>query len=195
MNANYYIGTYLCFYASNPPSYPKQLCGKCNHFEKCFNFLFKKKDMETKEVKIECPEGFEIDKEKSTFEKIVFKKKEKELPKTWSDYVNNFGRTQLVNYFRDNTISYNGVTLSGEHLEQLFTLFKLIKLRDCYNDGWKPDLNDLTQFKYTIFVNCGDPICYTNTQDSHVLAFKTRELRDEFYRNFKDLIEQAKELI
>ena len=30
-----------------------------------------------KEIKIEIPEGYEIDKEKSTFEKIVFKKKEK----------------------------------------------------------------------------------------------------------------------
>lgn len=154
-----------------------------------------KYNMETKEVKIECPEGFEIDKERSTFEKIVFKKKEKKLPKTWSDYVNNFGRTQFVNCFRDNTISYNGVTLSGEHIEQLFTLFKLIKLRDCYNDGWKPDWNDLTQFKYTIVSNHGDLIRYTNTEYSRVLAFKTRELCNEFYINFKNLIEQAKELI
>ena len=30
--------------------------------------------METKEMKIEVPQGYEIDKEKSTFEKIVFKK-------------------------------------------------------------------------------------------------------------------------
>lgn len=30
--------------------------------------------METKEMKIQAPEGYEIDKEKSTFEKIVFRK-------------------------------------------------------------------------------------------------------------------------
>ena len=30
--------------------------------------------METKEVKIEVPQGYEIDRQKSTFEKIVFKK-------------------------------------------------------------------------------------------------------------------------
>ena len=41
--------------------------------------------METKELKIQVPEGYEIDKEKSTFEKIVFKKVEKELPKSWED--------------------------------------------------------------------------------------------------------------
>ncbi len=33
--------------------------------------------METKELKIQIPEGYEIDKENSTFEKIVFKKKKK----------------------------------------------------------------------------------------------------------------------
>ena len=38
-------------------------------------------EMENKELKIEVPQGYEIDKENSTFEKIVFKKVEKELPK------------------------------------------------------------------------------------------------------------------
>ena len=41
--------------------------------------------METKEMKIQVPEGYEIDKENSTFEKIVFKKVENELPKSWED--------------------------------------------------------------------------------------------------------------
>ena len=31
--------------------------------------------METKEIKIQVPEGYEVDNEKSTFENIVFKKK------------------------------------------------------------------------------------------------------------------------
>ena len=38
--------------------------------------------METKELKITIPEGYEIDKEKSTFEKIVFKKKDTK-PRSW----------------------------------------------------------------------------------------------------------------
>nr|DAU65294.1 MAG TPA: hypothetical protein [Caudoviricetes sp.] len=42
-------------------------------------------EMENKELKIEVPQGYEIDKENSTFEKIVFKKVEKELPKSWED--------------------------------------------------------------------------------------------------------------
>ena len=41
--------------------------------------------METKELKIQIPEGYEIDKEKSTFEKIVFKKKDTN-PRSWEEY-------------------------------------------------------------------------------------------------------------
>ena len=45
--------------------------------------------MEEKKLKINIPEGYEIDKEKSTFEEIVFKKVEdpfSKLPKTWKEY-------------------------------------------------------------------------------------------------------------
>ena len=41
--------------------------------------------MERKEIKIEVPQGDEIDRQKSTFEKIVFKKIP-ENPKTWEEY-------------------------------------------------------------------------------------------------------------
>lgn len=41
--------------------------------------------METKELKIIIPEGYEIDKDKSSFEKIIFKKKE---PTRWRDCKN-----------------------------------------------------------------------------------------------------------
>ena len=44
--------------------------------------------MEEKEVRISIPEGYEIDNEKSSFEKIVFKKiKSGEVIKTWDDLV------------------------------------------------------------------------------------------------------------
>ena len=41
-----------------------------------------------KELKIEIPQGYEIDHQKSTFEKIVFKKADPftKLPKTWKEY-------------------------------------------------------------------------------------------------------------
>lgn len=39
-----------------------------------------------KEFKIQVPEGYEVDKEKSTFENIVFKSK---YVKRWEDLPNN----------------------------------------------------------------------------------------------------------
>ena len=42
--------------------------------------------MEEKKLKINIPEGYEIDRDNSTFEEIVFKKVEDplaKLPKTW----------------------------------------------------------------------------------------------------------------
>ena len=47
--------------------------------------------MENKEINIIAPEGYEIDKEKSTFEKIVFKKISDNLPKTWEELKNISG--------------------------------------------------------------------------------------------------------
>lgn len=41
--------------------------------------------METKELKIEIPNGYEIDRKKSTFENIIFRKVERNLPKTRKD--------------------------------------------------------------------------------------------------------------
>ena len=38
-----------------------------------------------KTLKINVPEGYEIDKEQSTFENIVFKEIKKELPKSWEE--------------------------------------------------------------------------------------------------------------
>ena len=53
--------------------------------------------METKELKIEIPQGYEIDYQKSTFEKIIFKKNPRE-PK-------NLGRLLFINERKNYTLS------------------------------------------------------------------------------------------
>ena len=49
--------------------------------------------METKELKITIPEGYEIDKDNSTFEKIVFKKKDTK-PRSWKEYFEQYKNVQ-----------------------------------------------------------------------------------------------------
>ena len=62
--------------------------------------------METKEIKINCPEGYEIDKENSTFECIKFKKKEE--PK-FSDYDGKFNIVEGYYVAEDGLIhTYDG---------------------------------------------------------------------------------------
>ena len=160
--------------------------------------------METKEMKIQVPEGYEIDKENSTFEKIVFKKVENELPKNWCDlkfikgfFVNGESEIKEINETRDKILAIEGnrnVFPNREEAEACLALSQLCQLRDRYNDGWKPNWNDGTN-KYSIYFT-RDEIDGVCEYCSHrVLAFKTLELRDKFVENFRGLIETAKPLL
>lgn len=144
--------------------------------------------METKEMKIQVPEGYEIDREKSTFEKIVFKKIERKLPKRWEElefidgfFVSSLSDIAKIGNNTTNDENNKNVFPTKEEAEACLALAQLCQLRDRYNDGWKPNWEDGTK-KYTIYFN-------------KILAFKTKELRDKFLENFRDLIEQAKPLL
>ena len=157
--------------------------------------------MERKEVKIEVPEGFEIDREKSTFEKIIFKKVERDLPKRWEDLY------EVKGWFVD---SQSDVVTSGdmrtadsvknrfptkEEAEACLALAQLCQLRDRYNNGWKPNWEDGNLDKYLIEVRCGELTKTSSNLYQRLLAFKTGNLRDKFLENFRDLIEKAKPLL
>ena len=45
--------------------------------------------MDIKEIKIKIPDGYEIDRDNSTFECIKFKRIEKKPPKTWEEFCEN----------------------------------------------------------------------------------------------------------
>ena len=166
--------------------------------------------MEQKEIKINCPEGFEIDKENSTFECIKFKPIKKELPKTWKEFCENnnikdgehfiddYSNVKEVyikiNTDRDNDSDRN-VLPSKKLAEAVLALCQLIQLRDCYNDGWKPDWTCNFQEKFCIYIDDNTVNVGTYTQANRILAFETEKLRDEFLENFKDLIEIAKPLL
>ena len=158
--------------------------------------------MKNKELKIEVPQGYEIDKEKSTFEKIVFKKVEKELPKSWEEldivkgfYVNSLseiaetGEETCAEEYNRNTFP------TKEEAEAVLALAQLCQLRDRYNDGWKPNWRTGSEIKYCIIVDENKIVESQYITLNRVLHFKTPELRDEFLENFRDLIETAKPLL
>ena len=155
---------------------------------------------------IEIPEGFELKKVSDTEYKIV--KKEKVLPKTWEEFCELYpikedeyfiesgsNITRATCTFRKNRLSCNdrNVLPSKEKTEAILTLCQLIQLRDCYNDGWKPDWNEDSN-KYVIYFFGDKPTSTINAGCAKILAFKSEELRDEFFDNFKYLIEKLKPL-
>ena len=149
--------------------------------------------METKEVKIEVPQGYEIDKEKSTFEKIVFKKIP-EKPKTWEDYCkltkgsrsNYATTTNMVNKDRY-TGTYNEFT-TKERAEQFIALGKLLQLRDYWVGDWKRNSDNI----YIIYKNV---IMAAVHNSDFPLTFPTRKMAEEFKNCFEDLIKQAYPLV
>ena len=157
--------------------------------------------METKEFKIQVPEGYEIDRENSTFENIIFRKAERKLPKAWKDllfvegwFIN--GKCYIIETGKLITQEYNKNTFpTKEEAEACLALAQLCQLRDRYNGGWKPNWNSMAETKYVIEIFKNNIVKNLYGGKHRILAFKTEELRDKFLENFEDLIEIAKPLL
>lgn len=161
-----------------------------------------------KEMKIIPPDGYEVDKENSTFECIKFKPVKKALPETWEEfcevysiqkeetYINNICMLNPVKNKRNRSpLTDRNVLPSEEMAEAVLALCQLIQLRDCYNQGWKPDWNNGYVYKACIEFNRNTIICSRHQTLSRILSFESEELRDKFLENFKDLIEIARPLL
>lgn len=136
-------------------------------------------------IKLHVPEGFEIDKETSTFEEIVFRPIAK-LPKTWEEFVKMVGREEAGKIYKMN------------RSEASIALTQLIVLRDHYRDGWVPVWNENStriSFKYCIVLRFGNYQIDTFSNTCHLLSFQNEKVAREFINSFKDLIEEASPLI
>ena len=155
-----------------------------------------------KEINIEVPQGYEIDKEKSTFEKIVFKKvedlpmsfDEMKIPEYWGIY------NTILSKHKNNG-NYTGgcfgmpIYPTKEYAEAFWALSKLIWLRDAWNKGWNPDWRNSKERKYVIIVVYDAVKAEEGYVGQVILAFEKRETRDKFLHQFKNLIETAKPLL
>lgn len=157
-----------------------------------------------KELNIQIPEGYEIDKDKSTFEKIVFKKKEEE-PISW-------GRLESIAgwYVEDcsavvrsgsnpiaDSVNMN-IFKEKEQAEATIALAKLSHLIPAYikryyseNPDWKPDWNKSSP-KYAIFPRSNVLIADFVVYYQRLCVFPTWEIAKRFFEEQKELLEQAK---
>lgn len=78
-----------------------------------------------------------------------------------------------------------------ETAEAYAVLPKLIRLRDKYNEGWKPDYQSGDN-KFTIAIYDDEwDLDYTSSV-KRLFVFKTSKIRDNFFNDYKDLLEIAK---
>ena len=163
-----------------------------------------------KEMKITAPEGCEIEKVELVdgVAVVTFREKKRKLPKSFEEFCELFPKTKGEFYTNANSSILKDVsederskTTDANLLpncataEAVLALCQLIQLRNAYNGDWVPDWNDTDEKKYIIACgNFGDIEHWTAYSACRLLAFKTAELRDEFLRCFRPLIEKLKPL-
>ena len=98
--------------------------------------------MKTKEIKIQIPEGYEIDKENSTFECVKFKPIKKNI--TYEDVCNKlFSKDKVGFYITDDGVIDNGIidyyavdknnATNRKQLERILALNQLLNIAEYYN--------------------------------------------------------------
>ena len=155
--------------------------------------------MEEKKLKINIPEGYEIDRENSTFEEIVFKKVEdpfSKLPKTWKEYCKQTVGCKSYFWSSPDSIlkswferSYNEF-MTEERVKQYVALGKLLQLRDYWVKGY-------SEFRYAEYGDRldGTAICDWCENINHPLTFPTKEMAEKFKECFGYLIKKAYPLV
>lgn len=123
--------------------------------------------METKELKIQAPEGYEIDKENSTFECIKFKLIKKNI--TYKDvcnklfehsyyFINEHGL--IIFYTGKNKFDANNA-LTSHQLKRLLALNQLLNIAEYYNRLHSTAINT-----YTIVYNKVDKMYHVDMSSS-----------------------------
>ncbi len=144
-----------------------------------------------KELKIEIPEGHEIDREKSTFEKIIFKKVGKpmswgELKKIGGYYID--GGSEVSQHMPQGTRwGDRNVFPTKQDAESALALAQLLQLRKAWIGEWEA-IWDGGRFMYVI-TRCKkylDIDCLSSSYGE--LSFPTEKMALDFLEAFKDLI-------
>ena len=164
--------------------------------------------MENK-ITINVPDGYEIDKENSTFERIVFKKKHT-YPKSWEEFCENnkilseeyciafdshISKIRLNDRHRSCEGDRN-LCKTEEEAEAFLALIQLKRLWHEYVDNYSGKVDDYYFIDFFTSINgCQCRVLPTCSVISKFLfKFPSRELALEFLTNFRDLFIKASPL-
>lgn len=136
-------------------------------------------------------------------------KKIYELPKTWEEfcnsnsisvgeaYINMKSRVEVYEtYIHRDPEEDKYILPSEEAAKAHLAYMQLHQLRDKWRQGWKPFSNGKELF-FTISrgVNDHKPVVVSTLYYGRFLSFPTKDLAEYFLYNYRDLIEQAGDLI
>lgn len=178
-------------------------------------WLYKEKKEETIEgknndnwAKWDLPDGYEFQDERGNVIKtdvIKLVKKRPQYPKTYEECCKVLNLTKYPPALVPNKV---GFITQYEDFPYYYEIQKLAQLLVCRNAYWKiageqmglgkpwePDWLNVEQDKFVIYTH--DNVIWLNhfVLGHNVLAFPITEMRDAFYKNFKDSIETCKELL
>ena len=154
-------------------------------------------------IEIEVPDG-----KKAVWKdgKVIFEDIKPQLPETWKEFCHNYEVQKGECYISpdsDIETTFPGVRLeysdrnilpSEKAAERHLALMQLHQLRDCYRQGWKPDWT-IPKSNFAIFYMKGRYTVEEFIYSREFLTFQTREIASKFLTNFRELIEEAGDLI
>ena len=170
--------------------------------------------METRQIKISLDTAKRLYEQGGEYRDIAltaFKEHEligDRLPKTWQEFCYSNDR-KPNEAFISNGSEINCVTEQHERkfyqdrnllpskqaAEQHLALMQLHQLRDYYNDNWHCNWKNEYEKNAVIVRSHGELKIYAEWAITTFLTFKSMELAQEFLTNFRELIEQAGDLI
>ena len=120
------------------------------------------------------------------------------LPKTWDEYCIKHGEvgdrikaSLNTTYMTINRYVFSDCKQAQAHIAKM----KLHLLRDDYRIGWVPEWGNIDDSKFVIEM-AGNELAVENYGITrHFLAFQDEKRANEFLTNFRELIEEAGDLI
>ena len=120
------------------------------------------------------------------------------LPKTWDEYCAKQGevgdkiKASLdIAYMTINKHIFSDYKQAQAHIAKM----KLHLLRDDYRIGWVPEWGNIDESKFSIEMVENEFTVENYGITRHFLAFQDKKRANEFLTNFRELIEQAGDLI
>ena len=169
------------------------------------SIIFKEiKGMEIKnnQLTIDIPEGYEIDKENSTFECIKFKHIEKYLTyKEIAEKLNKdicffIAKGKIQSYAQYASYDNPGVANSYRQIEKILAINQLMNIAKYYNGDWKPNWSNSKENKFCIKFDYHKDrlyVDYNNSIGAGDVFFKNSEdartvINNPNFRNILDVV-------